>query len=101
MKKRVISGCVTVTGPPFAICCQKLGDHALRAAKHVTESRRLEVRAQRGAVCCKAWQAISGKALARAHHVVNQTCAGEKRSIYLHNSEPIDPPAPVTITTPP
>ena len=52
MKKRVISGCVTVTGPPFAICCWNFG--ITLPALPSTLPKRTVTNCVRVLVCCSA-----------------------------------------------
>jgi hypothetical protein len=61
MKKRVISGCVTVTVPPFAICCWNFG--ITLPALPSTLPNLTVSNCVRGAICCNAWQAISARRL--------------------------------------
>ena len=60
-----MSGCVTVTGPPRAICSREARDHAAGAAEHVAEAHEHELRPA-------ALQTLAddlGKPLGRTHHV--------------------------------
>ncbi len=65
-----MSGCVTVTGPPRAICSWNTGTTLPAAAEHVAEAHRHKALLRRGALRDHLHDLL-GHALGRAHHATS------------------------------